>query len=111
MKDIYGRSITPHFVPNADTYTAEDGLNLSFDQGVTCAEVIERFNANPPAGGEFLANYAKFLLSKSDVTLLRCVERSIPIPASWQKYRDSLRRVAVAKSGAVPVTPAYPDIE
>ena len=51
---------------------------------------------------------AQQLLDKSDVTLLRCVESSVAIPAEWAAYRKSLRSVIAGKSSIIPPTPAYP---
>lgn len=57
---------------------------------------------------------AQALLDKSDVTILRCYEKSVPVPAEWAAYRDSLRAVVGAKlpgAGAIeplPMAPPYP---
>jgi hypothetical protein len=55
---------------------------------------------------------AKVALDNSDVTLLRCFEESIPLPAEWVTYRKALRAIAGAASGdatqPIPVRPEYP---
>jgi len=55
---------------------------------------------------------AQIALDESDLTILRCYERSIPVPAEWAAYRTSLRSVISAKSGdpaqPLPARPSYP---
>jgi hypothetical protein len=55
---------------------------------------------------------AKSALSESDLTLLRCFENSIAIPAAWSTYRKVLRSIGSATSGdptqPLPTKPPYP---
>lgn len=55
---------------------------------------------------------AKVLLSESDLTILRCYENSVPVPAAWAMYRKDLRYIIGAATGdpaqPLPVKPAYP---
>ena len=55
---------------------------------------------------------AQALLDKSDVTMLRCTENGVSVPASWAVYRKALRAIVAATSGDItqplPTTPAYP---
>jgi hypothetical protein len=48
----------------------------------------------------------------ADVTVLRCVEHGIAVPAEWVAYRAALRTIISAPRGTVvtglPVKPAYP---
>lgn len=69
--------------------------------------------AAPPAPAVPPANYpalAQAALDKSDVTILRCYEHSVAVPADWTAYRATLRGI---RGGAVvvtemPVEPAFP---
>ena len=55
-----------------------------------------------------LTQQANALLGKSDVTLARCYENGIPLPAEWVTYRQTLRSIVVSNMGTIPSTPAYP---
>ncbi len=52
---------------------------------------------------------AEILLSKSDITICRCLEIGISIPAEWVTYRASLRPIAKTGIGNIPEQPAYPE--
>lgn len=49
-------------------------------------------------------------LSQSDVTVLRCYENAVTVPAEWTAYRKALRAIVDAPSSAtaLPAMPAYP---
>lgn len=50
-------------------------------------------------------------LAASDVTMIRCVESGVAVPAAWNTYRKALRAIANGTdttSTALPVIPAYP---
>lgn len=55
---------------------------------------------------------AQALLDKSDVTMLRCAENSVAVPAAWATYRKALRSIISATSGdptqPLPTRPTYP---
>lgn len=55
---------------------------------------------------------ARALLDKSDVTVMRCVEHGIAVPAEWSAFRTALRSILSASTGdasqALPTRPAYP---
>lgn len=54
---------------------------------------------------------AKVALERSDVTMLRCVEAGVSVPAEWSTYRKALRSIingADTTSTVLPPIPAYP---
>jgi hypothetical protein len=55
---------------------------------------------------------AKEDLDSSDVTLMRCFENAIALPAAWVAYRKALRAIVGAATGdasqSMPTRPAYP---
>jgi hypothetical protein len=54
---------------------------------------------------------AQAALDKSDVTMNRCVENSVPVPATWAAYRKALRAIingGDTASTALPAVPPYP---
>ena len=48
-------------------------------------------------------------LTKSDITVLRCVENNIPVPEAWAVYRQTLRAIKEAGDQSIPAKPAYPE--
>lgn len=65
--------------------------------------------------GRGWANYqrtAQDALNRSDITILRCVENGVAVPAAWVSYRNALRSILSAAAGdataALPERPAFP---
>ncbi|MDR3495359.1 MAG: hypothetical protein P4L82_12230 [Ancalomicrobiaceae bacterium] len=51
---------------------------------------------------------ARSALTASDMTVLRCVEAGVAVPAEWVAYRRALRAIVAGGSAALPARPAYP---
>lgn len=53
---------------------------------------------------------AQAALDRSDITIIRCYEHAVAVPAVWGTYRTALRAIVAggATSAALPVQPAYP---
>lgn len=53
---------------------------------------------------------AQAALDRSDVTIIRCFEHGVAVPAGWTTYRAALRAVVAGgpTSAALPTQPAYP---
>jgi hypothetical protein len=53
---------------------------------------------------------ARGALTASDLTVLRCVENGITVPAAWATYRKALRAIVdnPASATVLPTAPAYP---
>jgi hypothetical protein len=108
---IFTESDLPEF--NADTFTAVDITNLSPQPAIgwTATETngVWSFVA-PVVSADFYGREAASLLTKSDVTVLRCLEKSIAIPSEWMAYRIALRAIVAFPSidSVMPTRPAYP---
>jgi hypothetical protein len=53
---------------------------------------------------------ARAALTASDITILRCYEHAVAVPADWTAYRAALRVLVSgpATTGPLPPMPAYP---
>lgn len=54
---------------------------------------------------------AQDALSKSDITISRCVENSVVVPTAWATYRKALRAIVDGSdsvSTVLPTVPGYP---
>jgi hypothetical protein len=55
-----------------------------------------------------LAQSARAALEQSDITILRCVERGVAVPADWVAYRAALRECINGSLAELPSRPEYP---
>lgn len=62
----------------------------------------------PDQATRSLVKRAHVALDASDKTILRCLERGVPIPAEWTAYRAALRTVISKQTGDMPKRPAFP---
>ena len=51
---------------------------------------------------------AQAALTKSDIVVIRCLEKGISVPAAWSIYRADLRSVVTNGIGPLPAQPDYP---
>lgn len=58
-----------------------------------------------------LATEAQAAIIKSDITIVRCYENAITVPAAWHTYRQALREIVSGTSVAteLPSRPEYPE--
>lgn len=59
-----------------------------------------------------LRSLAMSALSESDITVIRCAEAGVQVPAAWRDYRSALRAIvsaqSVSESTQLPPRPEYP---
>lgn len=90
--------------PAGYSYVASDTAQIgwSYANGQFTASAT----ADPPPNYPLSAQIA---LKQSDITILRCAENGVVVPAAWATYRATLRAiVAGTQTGPLPAMPAYP---
>lgn len=96
-------------------YWTPDGVRHTItERGVDLPEGALTQDPGPTAAQLWTARQAQAqaALDASDITLLRCVENAVAVPADWVTYRTALRAIVRAASGdatqSLPTRPAYP---
>lgn len=90
---------------------------INYDASLTEAQIssIETVYADhdptKPSWSAFQVE-AQVALDKSDITVSRCYENSVELPAAWVAYRKALRAIVGTVSGdatqSLPTQPTYP---
>lgn len=105
-----------HFLSAEDV--ANGGMAMLPDGAVEipaerAAEIL-RIASAPTAAQLWSAHQAQAqsALDASDITMIRCVEHGVAVPAEWATYRGALRAIVRSASGdptqPLPTRPAYP---
>lgn len=89
------------------SFCADDGsYQITCSGGKLAAPVVTTVTLSDAAGR--LAQ-AQAMLDASDITMIRCVEHGLAVPAEWSTYRTALRAVVAAGgASALPSKPSYP---
>ncbi|OPY03780.1 MAG: hypothetical protein A4E60_00077 [Syntrophorhabdus sp. PtaB.Bin047] len=95
----------------ADDYTPVSGETVADGDILPDIETLHEasyFAARAAAALKILAQEA---LDRSDITILRCYENAVTVPAAWQTYRTELRAIVSGTSPAteLPARPEYPE--
>jgi hypothetical protein len=98
------------------TFTPEVGVTKNYTvRSATADEIAAHQKAQADAAAAAAAAAATALkaqaqaaLTKSDVTMIRCVENQVQVPAEWAAYRRALRAIISTGTGTMPTQPAFP---
>lgn len=94
-----------------------DGLGwraVSGPDDCTSDEVWQSDTPAPSGAGLLLPlqGEARSALIESDITVIRCAEAGVSVPAAWRDYRAALRAIVSAQSVSegtqLPPRPEYP---
>lgn len=110
----------PDAIPMVDYQIGDDGsgpriVSWTYAKAPQPDAATLAANAQAAAGAAAWSAYqaqAKRALQESDITVLRCYENGVFVPAAWTTYRKALRTICGASGGdptqPLPVKPAYP---
>jgi hypothetical protein len=108
---LHGGLVGEHF-----TWSPDGTIEFFEDTPVSVISGVEAvYAAHDPKNPTWdsIRHSAQTELNNSDVTVIRCVESDIPVPADWVAYRKSLRAIVGAESGDAtkefPIKPPYPE--
>jgi len=98
------------------------GVSFSYSDDSTSALLLSTISpiqgVTLPTSSAIESEYAKIMLveaatlalTKSDITMLRCTEAAIAVPAAWNTYRKSLRAISIGTdkvSTSLPIQPPF----
>ncbi len=102
----YGGLIGEHFTwsPNGIIEFFEDTPQSVID------DVLDVYDAHDPDAPSHvgLIVQARIELDSSDITIIRCLENSKPVPGDWVAYRNTLRAILGGTVKTMPTKPSYP---
>jgi hypothetical protein len=84
--------------------------SLTFSETLTAEQISAIgavYAAHDPSKPDH-SGAAQAALDKSDVTILRCAENGVAVPAAWAIYRAALRASVGGAPNSLPAQPAYP---
>jgi hypothetical protein len=115
---------TDHIIPNdaqmITDYTAAGGIITAEagDSYVTVTDNVATVNMTQYQSDQVqrqaeqatsaFKSQAQTALDKSDITILRCYENGVAVPAEWAAYRVALRAAINGTSTTMPTMPSYP---
>lgn len=106
---------------NIHTHKIVDGKRIELTQDEIAAfdardatVEVQQFAQARIAAWETRQRNARLMLAASDLTVLRCIEHGVALPAEWIAYRAALRVAVTAPDNGsdatanFPIRPAYP---
>jgi hypothetical protein len=106
----HGGIVGEHF-----TWDSEGNLYFFDDTPKSVVDGVKAVYAAHDPGKQSWQEYrqsAQDALASSDITVMRCYENGVTLPAEWVEYRKALRLIVGAAGGdttkAIPPKPPYP---
>lgn len=96
-----------HIDSEDEEYLLPDGASPISDAEAATLIAEAQNNMRPP-----VQVVARVMLDESDITVIRCAEAGVQVPAAWRDYRAALRAIvsaqSVSESTQLPPRPDYP---
>ena len=95
----------------ADDYTPTAGETVADGDVLPDIETLHEASYIAARAAAALKISAQEALDRSDITILRCYENAVAVPAAWQTYRTELRAIVsgASPSTELPARPEYPE--